>query len=79
MDCNKINNSLIVGAITSVSGTIVMKIINPEKKINIIKHLIIFFIVGLIVHLILEHFNFNTYCYDKSCYGDMCRGELCKL
>ena len=78
MDC-QIRNSLVVGAITSVTGTIVMYITNKDKKINIIRHLIIFFIVGMLVHIILEYFNFNTFCYNKSCYGDMCRGELCKI
>ena len=51
MDC-QIRNSLVVGAITSVTGTIVMYITNKDKKINIIRHLIIFFIVGMLVHLI---------------------------
>ena len=78
MDC-QIKNSLVVGIITSVTGTIVMILVNPEKKINIIRHLIIFFVVGMLVHLILEYFNFNSFCYDKKCYGDLCRGELCKI
>tara|TARA_Y100000589_G_C27180307_1_gene640463 strand:- start:1021 stop:1257 length:237 start_codon:yes stop_codon:yes gene_type:complete len=78
MEC-QIKNSLVVGAITSVTGTIIMIIVNPEKKINIKRHLIIFFIVGIIVHILLEYFNFNSFCYDKKCYGDLCRGEYCKI
>ena len=34
MDC-QIKNSLVVGTITSVTGTIVMILVNKEKKINI--------------------------------------------
>ena len=78
MSC-QIVNSLVVGSITSVTGTIVMKLANPDKKINIIKHLLIFFIVGMLVHILLEYFNFNSLCYDNKCYGDICRGELCKI
>lgn len=78
MDC-EIRNTLVVGTITSVIGTTAIIIINPEKKINIIKYLIIFFIVGMLVHIILEYFNFNSLCYDKKCYGDLCRGEFCKI
>ena len=78
MEC-QIKNSLVVGTITSVTGTIVMIIINPDKKIKIIRHLIIFFIVGMFVHILLEYFNFNSFCYDKKCYGDLCRGEFCKI
>lgn len=77
MEC-QIKNSLLVGIITSVVGTIIMIITNKDKKINIAKHLIIFFIVGILVHLILEYFNFNTLCYEKKCIGDQCRIELCK-
>lgn len=78
MDCN-IVNSLVVGMITSVTGTIVMKLANPDKEFNIIRHLIIFFIVGMLVHILLEYFNFNTLCYDNKCYGDICRDNICKL
>lgn len=73
-------NSLLVGSITSITGTFIMILVNKEKKIsNIIKHFLIFFIVGVIVHLILEYFNFNELCYEKKCYGDICRDELCKI
>jgi len=75
MEC-QITNSLVVGAITSITGTIIMIIVNPDKKINIKRHLIIFFVVGVIVHILLEYFNFNSLCYDKQCYGDLCRGKL---
>jgi hypothetical protein len=86
MEC-QITNSLVVGLITSVVGTITMVIVNKDKdkdkdkdkEINIVKHLIIFFIVGILVHILLEYFNFNSLCYDKKCYGDLCRGELCKV
>jgi len=76
MDC-KIKNSLVVGTITSVIGISIMILVNSEKKkINIIKHLIIFFIIGILVHIILEYFNFNNLCYDKKCYADFCRDKL---
>lgn len=78
MNC-QIVNSLVVGSITSITGTIVMKLANPDKEINIVKHLLIFFIVGMLVHILLEYFNFNTYCYDNKCYGDLCRDNICKL
>lgn len=78
MEC-QIRNSLVVGTITSLIGTIALKMCNPEKEINILKYLIIFFIVGVIVHIILESFNFNSYCYDKKCYGDLCRGNICNI
>ena len=77
MNC-QLNNTLVVGTVTSITGTVVMKLVNPEKKINIVKHLIIFFIVGALVHFILELFNFNNFCYEKKCYGDFCRIQLCK-
>ena len=75
MEC-QIKNSLVVGAITSIIGTITMIIVNRDKKINIKKHLLIFFIVGILVHILLEYFNFNSLCYDKQCYGNLCRGKL---
>jgi hypothetical protein len=74
MEC-QIRNSLVVGTITSITGTIVMILVNQDKKINIKRHLIIFFIIGMLVHLILEYFNFNSLCYDKKCYSNLCRGN----
>lgn len=80
MENNLLKNSLLVGSITSITGTIVMILVNKEKKIsNIIKHFLIFFMVGVIVHIVLEYFNFNKTCYEKKCYGDICRYELCKI
>ena len=78
MEC-QMRNSLVVGTITSITGTIVVKLANPDKKINIVRHLIIFFVVGMLVHILLEYFNFNSFCYDKKCYGDLCRGNFCKI
>lgn len=78
MEC-QIRNSLVVGTITSITGTIIMSLVNSDKKINIVRHLIIFFVVGMLVHILLEYFNFNSFCYDKKCYGDLCRGNFCKI
>ena len=50
-----------------------MILFNPDEEIDIIKKLIIFFIVGCIVHILLEYFNFNNLCYDKVCFGKQCR------
>lgn len=81
MEC-QIKNSLVVGSITSIIGTVTMTFLSKksERKIkNMIKHLFIFFIIGIIVHIVLEYFNFNSLCYDKKCYGDLCRGDICRI
>ena len=75
MNCN-IGNTLVVGFITSITGTIFIYFTNYEKKINIKKHLMIFFIVGMLVHILLEFFNFNSLCYDKKCYSNLCKGNI---
>lgn len=75
-----IRNGIFVGLLTSIVGTITIYLTNnKEKKINICKNIVIFFIIGFIVHLIVEHFNFNQICNDKQCYSNLCYGNLCKV
>ena len=79
MNCNinryNFHNTFVVGGITSITGTLVL-FLTENKKVNILKHFIIFFIVGCLVHILLEFFNFNNLCYDKKCYGNQCRINL---
>lgn len=79
MNC-QVKNSLVVGSTTSLIGTlmyIIFKSSNTEFDLNflkdIIKKSIMFFIVGILVHFLLEYFNFNALCDDKQCFGNICR------
>lgn len=86
MFCNyNILNGIIVGLLTSFVGSVIILLTSLEKnnkakkRINICKNIIIFFIIGFIVHLIIEYFNFNEICYDKKCYSNLCHNNLCKV
>jgi hypothetical protein len=66
-----LKNSLAVGFISTVIGLISLYLIDLNDKISI-KTILIFFGIGLAVHIVLEYFNFNQLCCDKQCYSLMC-------
>ena len=86
MSCNNyslIQNSIIVGFITSIIGTLTNFLVTKDKNKNICKNIckniFIFFIVGFIVHIIIEAFNFNQFFYNKKCYSKLFNNNLCKV
>ena len=67
-----IESSLIVGIIASIVGIVTAYIIKI-KNINFIKIFLVTFLIGLIIHILLEIFDFNQICFDKKCYSLICR------
>lgn len=77
---NIIQDSLLYGLITMIIGSIVIRIINWISKDNesiilptYLKSIEIpFFIIGIIIHLIMEYSGFNGWYCSKECIGDVC-------
>jgi uncharacterized membrane protein len=62
-----IQNSLVVGGLSALIGFISMSLLDLGNKKSIIKSVLIFFGIGIIVHIVLEYFNFNQLCCDNKC------------
>lgn len=81
-------NSLIIGLITSVLGSVILRLVitgynkleNNESlefilqkyKKNYIIEISLFF-TGVLIHLMLEYFGFNQWYCNKQCAEDVCK------
>lgn len=75
MDINcVIQTSFFVGLIASVVGIFTAYILEVKKLSleKLFKIFLVSFLTGIVVHILLEYFNFNQICFDKKCYSIMC-------
>lgn len=84
-------NSIVIGLITSILGSVLfkylLKIFTKEDNNSQISYLlkkysnnfileISLFLLGMIIHLLLEYFGFNKWYCEKKCIEDVCI-EIC--
>jgi membrane-bound metal-dependent hydrolase YbcI (DUF457 family) len=62
-----IQNAIVVGGLSAFIGYISMSLLDIGNKKSIVKTILIFFSIGIIVHILLEYFNFNQLCCDNKC------------
>lgn len=67
-----LRNAVIVGLTSAIIGFITMKLVDIDNK-SFIKSFIIFFLIGLIVHIVLDTIGFKEICFGKKCFTMMCK------